>query len=99
MVVVHEFSNQVDQLSLHRNLSVFTKETVDTQIIYLDLINDFDIKKIRILLNGWAPYPEWKLITIILFSIIGFFMLLGASFVAFKKIKAYREQLKPVEER
>lgn len=92
MVIVHEFSNSVDQLSLHRNLSVFTRETVDTQIIYLDLINDFDLKKIRILLNGWAPYPEWKLVTIILFSIIGFFLLMGVSFVAFKKIKAYRAQ-------
>lgn len=86
-------------MSLHRNLTVFTKQTVDTQIIYLDLINDFDIKKIRILLNGYAPYPEWKLITIILFSIIGFFILVGASVVAFKKYKAYKSQYTPPEER
>lgn len=90
MVVIHEFSNKVEQLSLHRNLSVFTKQKVDTQIIYLDLINDFDIKKIRILLNGYSPFPEWLLITIILFSIIGFVIFLGISFVTFKKIKAYR---------
>lgn len=57
MVIVHQFSNQIQQLSLHRNISVFTKRVVDTQIIYIDLINDFDIKKIRILLNGLAPFP------------------------------------------
>lgn len=85
-------------MSLHRNLTVYTTQTVDTQIIYLDLINDFDIKKIRILLNGWAPFPEWKLITIILFSIIGFFMLLGAAIVGFKKFKAYRDQYRPADE-
>ena len=57
LVVVPEYSDHFKQLSLHKNLSVFTKEEVDTQIIYIDLINDFDLKKIRILLNGYAPYP------------------------------------------
>jgi hypothetical protein len=57
LVVVNSTSNIINQLSLHKNLTVFTKQMVDTQIIYLDLINDFDIKKIRILLNGYSPFP------------------------------------------
>lgn len=57
LALLHESNGVVEQLSLHRNLTVYTEETVDTQIIYLDLINDFDIKKIRILLNGYAPFP------------------------------------------
>ena len=85
-------------MSLHRNLTVYTEDTVDTQIIYLDLINDFDIKKIRILLNGWSPYPEWKLITIILFSIIGGLMLIATIFVAFKKYQAYKMGYSPSDE-
>lgn len=97
LVIVHEFSNVVDQMSLHRNLTVHTADTVDTQIIYLDLINDFDMKKIRILLNGWAPYPEWKLIAIILFSIIGFLILSAGAVVGLKKFKAYRAQMQPPE--
>jgi hypothetical protein len=64
---------------------LFTPELLDTQIIYIDLINDFNVEKIRILINGLAPFPEWKLITIILFSIIGGLLLLGGGFVAFKK--------------
>lgn len=57
LVLVHEHENMIDQLSLHKNLTVFTKHMVDTQIIYLDLINDFDLKRIRILLNGYSPFP------------------------------------------
>ncbi len=30
---------------------------VDTQIIYIDLYNDFSLAKIRILINGYAPFP------------------------------------------
>lgn len=85
-------------MSLHRNLTVFTVDTVDTQIIYLDLVNDFDIKKIRILLNGWSPYPEWKLITIILFSIIGGLILIAIGFVVFKKYQAYKRGYSPSSE-
>jgi hypothetical protein len=66
---------------------VETKETVDTQIINLKFISGFDEKKIRILLNGYAPFPEWKLIMIILFSIIGFFILATAGFFVFKLIR------------
>jgi len=42
---------------LHQNLSVVTTEKIDTQIIYIDLINDFSLEKIRILINGNSPYP------------------------------------------
>lgn len=85
-------------MSLHKNLTIFTVDTVDTQIKDLDLINDFDIKKIRILLNGWSPYPEWKLITIILFSIIGGLILIAIGFVAFKKYQAYKKGYSPNSE-
>jgi hypothetical protein len=71
---------------------------VDTQIIYLDLINDFDLKRIRILLNGYSPFPEWKLITIILFSIIGLVLLGRGSVEGYKMIKEYRERVKPTQE-
>jgi hypothetical protein len=37
------------------------------------------------LINGRAPFPEWKLITIILFSIIGGILLLGAIIFGVKK--------------
>lgn len=76
---------------MHRNLSLFTTELLDTQIIYIDLVNDFNIEKIRILINGIAPYPEWKLITIILFSIIGALLLIGGAFFGFKKWQAGRK--------
>lgn len=85
-------------MSLHRNLTVYTVDTVDTQIIYLDLINDFDMKKIRILLNGWAPYPEWKLITIILFGVIGGMVVVAGAVVGGRKIRAYRAGLVPPDE-
>jgi hypothetical protein len=58
---------------------------LDTQIIYIDLVNDFSLEKIRILINGRAPYPEWKLITIILFSVIGGLLLVGGAVIGFKK--------------
>ena len=87
MVVIKEFDNKVDQLSLHRNLTVITKEQVETQIIYIDLINDFDLKKIRILINGYGPFPEWMLILIILGSIIGGLFLMAAVFVVIKRVR------------
>ena len=87
MVVIKEFDNKVDQLSLHRNLTVITKEQVETQIIYIDLINDFDLKKIRILINGYGPFPEWMLILIILGSIIGGLFLMAAVFVVVKRVR------------
>ena len=90
MVVIEEFSSAVSQMSLHRNLTVITKEEVETQIIYLDLVNDFDLKKIRILIGGYGPFPEWKLITIILFSIIGFLILAGVMAVLIKRIRSNR---------
>ena len=98
MVVIKEFESSVDQLSLHRNLTVITKEEVETQIIYLDLINDFDLKKIRILINGYGPFPEWKLIMIILFSIIGFLILMAAAFVVIKRVRQNRGEYQPDEE-
>lgn len=48
------------------------------------------MKKIRILLNGFSPYPEWKLIMIILFSIIGFLVLALGTFVGVRKILGVR---------
>lgn len=78
-------------MSLHRNLSVFTTEEVDTQIIYIDLINDFSLEKIRILMNGRSPFPEWKIIVIVLFSFIGLLLLVAGLVVGGKKIKEYRE--------
>jgi len=68
-----------------------TTELLDTQIIYIDLINDFNLEKIRILLNGRAPFPEWKLITIILFSAIGLLLLIGGGIFGVKKLKQARE--------
>ena len=71
-------------------MSLFTTELLSTQIIYIDLINDFSLEKIRILLNGEAPFPEWKLITIIIFSIIGGVILLLVGIVVFKKVRESR---------
>lgn len=87
VVIVESEKSKLDRATLHRNLSLFTSELLDTQIIYIDLINDFNREKIRILINGIAPFPEWKLITIILFSIIGFLLLIGAGIFAFKRWK------------
>ena len=42
------------------------------------------------LLNGLAPFPEWKLITIIIFSILGAVVLAFIGLVVFKKIKEGR---------
>ena len=78
------------QLSLHRNLSVFTTKEVDTQIIYLDLYNDFSLKKIRILLNGISPFPEWIIVMSVLFGIVGCLLILGAAVVAIKFVKGRR---------
>lgn len=85
LVIVESEANKLERATLHRNLSLFTTELLDTQIIYIDLVNDFNIEKIRILINGLAPFPEWKLITIILFSVIGGLLLLAAAFVVFRK--------------
>lgn len=91
LVVLQGQKDGVDRLSLHRNLSVFTTEEVDTQIIYIDLINDFSLEKIRILMNGRSPFPEWKIIVIVLFSFIGLLLLVAGLVVGGKKIKEYRE--------
>jgi hypothetical protein len=85
VVIVEGMDGQLVKASLHRNLSLVTTELLDTQIIYIDLVNDFNLEKIRILLNGLSPFPEWKLITIILFSVIGGLLLLGGAAVAVKK--------------
>ena len=85
LVIIESEKSKLDRATLHRNLSLFTSELLDTQIIYIDLINDFTLEKIRILINGRSPYPEWKLITIILFSIIGGLLLMGGGVFAFKK--------------
>ena len=97
-LVVVEESGQLIKGSLHRNLSLFTTELVDTQIIYLDLINDFNLEKIRILLNGRASSPEWKLIPIILFSVLGAILLLAAAFVLMQKARAWSEANKEQRE-
>lgn len=95
MVAIKQFTNGLEQMSLHRNLTVITQERVETQIIYIDLINDFDLKKIRILISGYGPFPEWKLITIILFSIIGFFILAAGAFLAIRIIKNRPQSIEP----
>ncbi len=87
MVLIEYMTNKLQKFTLHQNLSVVTKELVDTQIIYLDLKNDFSIEKIRILINGRSPFPEWLFITIILFSIIGGVLFLGVLYVAIVKIR------------
>ena len=58
-------------------------------MLFKIMITIIRLVKIRILLNGYSPYPEWKLITIILFSIIGFFILIGVCFISLRKLKAY----------
>jgi hypothetical protein len=42
-VIVVEEGGELVKASLHRNLSVFTTELLDTQIIFLDLVNDFNL--------------------------------------------------------
>ena len=90
VAIIETGGRYIDRASLHRNLTLLTTELLDTQIIYIDLINDFNIKNIRILLNGRAPFPEWKLILIILCSIIGGVVLIGVAVVVVKKVKQYR---------
>lgn len=87
MVLIENFKNTLQKFTLHQNLSIVTTRMVDTQIIYIDLYNDFSFAKIRILINGYAPFPEWKLILIILFSIIGGLILLGLAAFGFKKLR------------
>lgn len=55
IVIVED--GRLERATLHRNLSLITTELLDTQIIYIDLVNDFNIEKIRILINGIAPFP------------------------------------------
>jgi hypothetical protein len=95
MIIVENNGDSLNRASLHRNLSMLTTELLDTQIIYIDLVNDFNLEKIRILLNGRAPFPEWKLITIILFSAIGFLLLIGGGVLGVKKL---REAMKVTSE-
>lgn len=57
IVIVESEQSKLERATLHRNLSLFTTELLDTQIIYIDLVNDFNIEKIRILINGIAPFP------------------------------------------
>ena len=97
VVIVEDLSRVLKRATLHRNLSLITSNLLDTQIIYIDLINDFNHEKIRILLNGLAPFPEWKLILIIVFGIIGLALILGVAIVIIKKAK--ESQGVPVEER
>lgn len=87
IAIVENLQSNIQRASLHRNIGLFTTQLLDTQIIYIDLKNDFNTEKIRILINGIAPFPEWKLITIILFSIIGGLLLIGGSVLGFKKWK------------
>lgn len=87
MVLIEYLSNKIQKFTLHQNLSVVTKDIVDTQIIYLDLKNDFSTEKIRILINGRSPFPEWLFIAIILGSVIGGVLLLGVLYVALRKLK------------
>jgi hypothetical protein len=95
-VVVVEERGDLLAASVHRNLTLFTTELLDTQIINLRLINDFSEQRIRVLLNGLAPFPEWKLITIIIFSILGGILLI---LIAIFGIKKWRESSNTGEER
>lgn len=61
---------------------------IDTQIIFIDVYNDFSLSKVRILINGYSPYAEWKLILIILLSIIGLIILLAVIFIIIQKIRS-----------
>lgn len=41
IVIVED--GKLERATLHRNLSLITTELLDTQIIYIDLVNDFNI--------------------------------------------------------
>lgn len=90
LVMVQSLKDSFNRISLHKNLSVFTTEEVQTQIIELYFNNDFISKKIRILINGLSDFPEWLLILIILLSIIGGILLLLLCFVLFRYIQHRR---------
>jgi len=59
-------------------------------VIKIDLINDFSVEKIRIYLHGTKPYPEWKIVLIVVMSIVGAGILGAVGFFVFKFVKARR---------
>ena len=75
---------------MYKNVQLITKEELPTQVINLNLINDFSTEKIRIYLHGTTTYPEWKIVLIVVMSIIGAGILGAAGLFAFKFWKAKR---------
>ena len=75
---------------MYRDIQLFTKEELETQVIKIDVINDFSTEKIRVYLHGTSPYPEWKIVLIVVMSIIGAAILGGVGFFVFRFIKARR---------
>jgi hypothetical protein len=75
---------------MHKNIQIITSQELETQIIYLELSNDFSTEKLRLYMHGTSPSPEWKLVLIIIMSIIGAAILAAGGFYAFKFWKARR---------
>jgi len=42
---------------MYKNVQLITKEELQTQVIYIDISNDFSLERIRVYLHGTSPYP------------------------------------------
>lgn len=90
LLLIDPLSNTVKELSMYKNVQLITTEELETQVINLEISNDFSSDKIRIYLHGTSHYAEWKIVLISVMSIIGFGILVGVGFFIFKFVKARR---------
>lgn len=91
MILIDPFSEKVKELSIYKNIQIITKEELETQILYLELRNDFSKDTLRLYMHGTSTYPEWKVVLIVVFSIIGLAVLAVVGLFAFKFMKARRQ--------
>lgn len=91
VVLVDRQAKAIKELSVYKNITVTTKSSLPTQIIRLNFSNDYSYDTVRIYLKGTSSYPRWKVVLIVIFGLIGLVMVAGVGLVAFKKIKAKRD--------
>lgn len=91
LVLVDRQAKEIKELSVYKNITVMTKSVLPAQVIKLNFSNDYSWDEVRIYLKGTSPYPRWKVVLIVVFSLIGAAIMGAVGFFVFKKIKAKRE--------
>lgn len=91
LVLVDRQAKAIKELSVYKNLTITTKSVLPAQIIKLNFSNDYSWDQMRIYLRGIPSFPRWKVVLIVVFSIVGAAIMGALGFFAFRKIKARRE--------